>query len=1722
MKLSLSKNQAFTLVELIVVIGVISVLSAATLIYLNPVQYLKQSRDSVRSQDLTTLNNDINFGESQGIVTYPNTTSTLYVSLVDPGSSSCADLGLPALSGGWQYHCVTSTDSLDKTDGTGWLPINLSNIMGSFYLTNLPIDPINTTSSCEYTMFAYQDSQNWELATRFESDKFIASFPASDGGASDILYEKGKNITIMPSFTCTPTSGGGGVINPTVTISPTNSTVQPYSGPSIPADGGSGGTIYFTIRDTSNNPVSGATITCSASPSTGASFNYYGPNSPASGTTDASGNGWCSVSSTAVETKTVSVTAQLGSDTPVTLSQTADVPFIDPAVVANSNLNFPNGTSAPADGVTLINAVLTANNSNNQPVPNVRTFCNISGLNGATLTGVTVIGDGAFTDSNGQVTCGFASTQVGSYSVSITMGNDTMGPQTISFTNFAGVTISPSLSTVYVYDAQRSLPINGATGQVYIHIIDTTGANVPSAEVQVITDRPNYDVITQPNGVTDSGGGAVGNFSSTVVGTSTISVQARLGSGGSWVLLSQTVAISFTNGVDHTTLTYSPSNLQAPADGISVIKFTLTAYDVNNVPVPNAAMDCGANPNNGEIQVFGAGGSTDANGQITCMFASTVPETSQFYFINSSNVTVQSKNMTFVAVSGNVTSTFVINKSQALPDGSDSITGTMTMVDSNGVPQSGVQFECKIGTSANAWTNYPNGNFTDANGQAVCSVQDSVEETFNFSAWTAPSNRDFQVQVGPSRSVTFTNSPTTGVVSSAASSVTVSPTSLQANGSSLATVTVILKDDSGNPISGVVPDVSVSGSGNTVTLSPQATDANGSSTMQFNSNVAETKTITTIASGVTLSDQPTVIFTSVSNPSLSASNSTVTVDKTSAVADGVDAITATITLKDSLNNPISGVQSTCNVTGSNNAVSTPNLTDSNGQAVCVITSTNPESKTISVDAGSNATLLSDSFETNPLTGWTSASVNGSSANWTQTDRTDFGGPQQGTYMMDFNSYYANSGDSARLYASSGFAFPDAYTPINVSFWMYHETSWDTARDSVQVQVSTDGGTTWQNVGSPVYRYDGTTQWTEHTVSLTGISGSTSNVLIGFLGTADYGNDEFIDNVQVVASPVTLNNQPVVGFISTVSVSAINSTVTVDKTSASADGVDAITATITLLDDSSTPISGVQSTCNVTGSNNTVSTPNLTDSNGQTVCVITSTTAEDKTITVTASGTTLNQSQVVTFANAPIITAGPNATTTQTTATITWSTDQLSDSQVNYGTATSSYSNSSSLDSNLVNNHSVTISGLTPYTTYHFQVVSKDSLGLQLLSGDYSFTTNYWGVVINNSYNPEAISVSQSSDGSYAILGKNAYSSLLGSMVSSTVFKLTPGGILDTSFGTGGFTNLNYDPSYIKQLSDGSYVIGGRYSWPMTVDKYPATGIIKINSNGSLDSSFGNGGYSQSLRAGTGYYPDGQVEQTSDGGYIIAVGYADKILSNGSSDQSFGVNGSSTIFCNGDLGILSAQTPRCAGRMPNDVYQLSGGGYIYVGNQNLSSVPGYPSGDRIMIARVLSDGKTLDTSFGINGSSTDLLPSQVGSDDAGSSVQSSDGGYVIAGYDSNYNIFLIKFTSGGQLDTSFGINASTTHMSAGTAKSFVRNTSDGGYLLFAGDGHVYKYNSNGSLDVSFGNNGLDDLGNTQGSLFAHVDDVRQTLDGGYIAVGGDKSYTRMYILKLDNHGNPTNF
>ena len=61
--------------------------------------------------------------------------------------------------------------------------------------------------------------------------------------------------------------------------------------------------------------------------------------------------------------------------------------------------------------------------------------------------------------------------------------------------------------------------------------------------------------------------------------------------------------------------------------------------------------------------------------------------------------------------------------------------------------------------------------------------------------------------------------------------------------------------------------------------------------------------------------------------------------------------------------------------------------------------------------------------------------------------------------------------------------------------------------------------------------------------------------------------------------------------------------------------------------------------------------------------------------------------------------------------MSWTTDEASTSQVEYGEGTgSNYPQKTGQDDNLVTNHTVIISGLTPSKVYHLRVVSRDKAG----------------------------------------------------------------------------------------------------------------------------------------------------------------------------------------------------------------------------------------------------------------------------------------------------------------------------------------------------------------------------------------------------------------------------
>jgi hypothetical protein len=88
---------------------------------------------------------------------------------------------------------------------------------------------------------------------------------------------------------------------------------------------------------------------------------------------------------------------------------------------------------------------------------------------------------------------------------------------------------------------------------------------------------------------------------------------------------------------------------------------------------------------------------------------------------------------------------------------------------------------------------------------------------------------------------------------------------------------------------------------------------------------------------------------------------------------------------------------------------------------------------------------------------------------------------------------------------------------------------------------------------------------------------------------------------------------------------------------------------------------------------------------------------------------------------PMISGVAASSITASAATITWTTDKASSSQVDYG-PTSAYGQTTALSAALVTVHTVVLSGLQASSTYHYRVRSADQSGNLALSSDAVLTT----------------------------------------------------------------------------------------------------------------------------------------------------------------------------------------------------------------------------------------------------------------------------------------------------------------------------------------------------------------------------------------------------------------
>jgi hypothetical protein len=274
--------------------------------------------------------------------------------------------------------------------------------------------------------------------------------------------------------------------------------------------------------------------------------------------------------------------------------------------------------------------------------------------------------------------------------------------------------------------------------------------------------------------------------------------------------------------------------------------------------------------------------------------------------------------------------------------------------------------------------------------------------------------------------------------------------------------------------------------------------------------------------------------------------------------------------------------------------------------------------------------------------------------------------------------------------------------------------------------------------------------------------------------------------------------------------------------------------------------------------------------------------------------------------------------------------------------------------------------------YDIYVVKLDSAGNVL-----------WTKTIGGSYNDWANSIIQSSDGGYVVVGStSSFGAGIGDIY---VVKLdSAGNVLWTK--TIGGSSDDFASSII-QSSDGGYVVAGEtYSFGAGWDIY----VVKLDSAGNvLWTKTIGGSYNDWANS---------IIQSSDGGYVVA-----------GETESFGAGVTDIYVVKLDSAGNVLWTKTIGGSsddFASSIIQSSDGGYVVAG-ATLSFVAGYYYD--IYVVKLDSAGNVLWTKT-IGGSSDDF---------ASSIIQSSDGGYVVAGETYSFgagigDIYVVKMDANGNV------------------------------------------------------------------------------------------------------------
>jgi hypothetical protein len=668
--------------------------------------------------------------------------------------------------------------------------------------------------------------------------------------------------------------------------SASNSTVAAAPA-SVPADGVNSSTVTVTLLDASSVPVTGKTVTltptCTPTPCSTGQPHITGP-SPA--TTDSNGQTTFTVTDAAAQS--VTLTAADPADS-VTLTHTAGITFAAAATSATQSTVSANPTTVSAGSTTI---TVTLHDQGTIPAPIVGDTVTLAHTGGAIVTPAATPNK-----TNAQGVATFTATDATAETVTFT-ATDATTSTVISNTaavTFGTLAVSATQSKV---TASSPAPL-GSTGTVAMVTL-LTSTNSPVAGKTVSLQATGSAVVgTPPSATTDSSGQV--SFPVTDSVPETVTLTATDTTDG--VTLSQKPTVVFQTAspsASASTVVAQPPT--APADGETQPLITVTVKDTFGNPLSGKNLTLQGSPG-GNVQdhPIAVGpvspGVTNDQGIAEFQADDTHAETVIFTATDTTDgnlVLSQTASITFTPgpadPSGNGT-TVTADPSNPPADGTTPSTVTVTLTDFFSNPIAGKTIALKALNGSSVIT--PATAATDQNGQARFSVTDSTAEVVTFQASDTTDTTGGNPTVLDSEAVVKFGNPPAPPPDASYCSVVANPTSLPADGTHSATVSVLLYDNNGEPVVGKAVTLAGASGSSRVAATNATTNSSGMATFAVSDTTAEsvrytaTDTTDNIAlSALTVSVTFTTAAGSTTTTTTSPSGTTTTTTATNAAASG--------------------------------------------------------------------------------------------------------------------------------------------------------------------------------------------------------------------------------------------------------------------------------------------------------------------------------------------------------------------------------------------------------------------------------------------------------------------------------------------------------------------------------------------------------------------------------------------------------------------------------------------------------------------------------------------------------------------------------------------------------------------------------------------------------------------------------------------------------------------